>query len=192
VFAIVLCLGGIFAFVTIAAFFATEHDIDTAQLLIILGILLVVLIVFGGTWLLRRRSLRALFYITAGGVVYGFVATLAKVVISRIQTQDFDWLTVLCVVGLLVAAGVGSYFVQTSYSVGPPDLVIAGLTVIDPIVAVVIGLVVLGEASTAPVWALIGFGVAGAVAICGVFLLTRYHPQVVSESQEIPIRRGSD
>lgn len=192
VFAIVLCVGGIFAFVTIAAFFATEHAIDSQQLLIILGILLLVLIVFGGTWLFRRTSLRALFYITAGGVVYGFVATLAKVVISRIQSGDFDWLTILCIVGLLIAAGVGSYFVQTSYSVGPPDLVIAGLTVIDPIVAVVIGLVVLGEASTAPPWALAGFAVAGAIAIWGVFLLTRYHPQVVSESQELPFRRGSD
>lgn len=190
--AIVLCVGGIFAFVTIAAFFATEHAIDSQQLLIILGILLIVLVVFGGTWLARRKSLRALFYITAGGVVYGFVATLAKVVISRIQAGNFEWLTALCIVGLLVAAGIGSYFVQTSYSVGPPDLVIAGLTVIDPIIAVVIGLVVLGEASTAPVWALVGFAVAGAIAIWGVFLLTRYHPQVVSESQELPFRRGSD
>jgi drug/metabolite transporter (DMT)-like permease len=192
IFAIVLCVGGIFAFVTIAAFFATEHAIDSSQLLIILGILAVVLVIFGGTWIARRRKLRALFYISAGGVVYGFVATLAKVVISRIQTGDFEWLTLLCVVGLLIAAGVGSYFVQTSYSVGPPDLVIAGLTVIDPIVAVVIGLVVLGEASTAPPLALIGFAVAGAVAICGVFLLTRYHPQIVSESQELPIIRGRD
>jgi drug/metabolite transporter (DMT)-like permease len=191
VFAIVLCLGGIFAFVTIAAFFATEHEITGRELWIILAILAVVLVVFCGAWLWQRRNLTALFYIAAGGVIYGFVATLAKVVISRIQSEDFDWLTILCIVGLLIAAGVGSYFVQTSYSVGPPDLVIAGLTVIDPIVAVVIGLVVLGEASTAPVWALIGFAIAGAVAIVGVFLLTRYHPQVVSDSQELKIKRGS-
>lgn len=190
--AIILCVGGIFLFVTIAAFFATEHEITARELLIILGILLVVLIVFGGLWVVRRRQLKALFYISAGGVVYGFVATLAKVVISRIQDGNFEFLTVLCIIGLLIAAGVGSYFVQTSYSVGPPDLVIAGLTVIDPIVAVVIGLVVLGEASTAPPWALVGFAIAGAIAIWGVFLLTRYHPQVVSDSKELPIRRGSD
>lgn len=86
----------------------------------------------------------------------------------------------------------GAYFVQTAYSVGPPDLVIAGLTVIDPLVAVLIGLLVLGEASTAPLWALIGFAVAGAIAVWGVIQLTRFHPQIVSESQELPIRRGSD
>lgn len=191
VFAIVLCIGGILAFVTIAALFATEKTITTAQLLIILAILAVVLLGFGGYWFMRRTQLRALFYIAAGGVVYGFVATLAKVVISRIQDGQFEWLTLLCLIGLLLAAGVGAYFVQTSYSVGPPDLVIAGLTVIDPIVAVVIGLVVLGEASAAPPWALVGFAIAGVVAIVGVFLLTRYHPQVISDSQELGIPRGS-
>ncbi|WP_230009257.1 DMT family transporter, partial [Microbacterium sp. Bi128] len=151
--AIAACVGGIFIFVTIAAFFATEHEITSRELLIILGILAVVVIVFGGFWLLVRRRAQALFYIMAAGVIYGFVATLAKVVISRAQAGNFDWLTLLCLVALLAAVGVGAYFVQTAYSVGPPDLVIAGLTVIDPIVAVLIGLSVLGEASTAPAWA---------------------------------------
>jgi hypothetical protein len=86
---------------------------------------------------------------------------------------------------------VGAYFVQTAYSVGPPDLVIAGLTVIDPMVAVLIGLIVLQEAATAPWPALVGFAIAGAIAVYGVISLARNHPQVVSDSQEIPIQRGS-
>ena len=52
---------------------------------------------------------------------------------------------------------------QTAYSVGSPDLVIAGLTVVDPLVAVAIGIFVLGEASEMPVWALIVCGIAGAI-----------------------------
>lgn len=181
--AIAACVGGIFIFVTIAAFFATEHEITSRELLIILGILAVVVIVFGGFWLLVRRRAQALFYIMAAGVIYGFVATLAKVVISRAQAGNFDWLTLLCLVALLAAVGVGAYFVQTAYSVGPPDLVIAGLTVIDPIVAVLIGLSVLGEASTAPAWALIGFAIAGAIATWGVIQLTRHHPQVTADGK---------
>ena len=81
---------------------------------------------------------------------------------------------------------------QTAYSSGPPDLVIAGLTVIDPIVAIIIGLTVLGEAANAPLWAYIGFGVAGVIAVIGVCDLARNHPQVVSDSQELPIQRGSE
>ena len=124
-------------------------------------------------------------------MIYGFVATLAKVVITRIQPGDFEWLTLLCLVALLVAAAVGAYFVQTAYSSGPPDLVIAGLTVVDPMVAVVIGLIVLDEAAGAPLWVYIGFVVAGAIAVWGVFQLARYHPQIISDSQELPIERGS-
>ncbi|WP_065570646.1 DMT family transporter [Microbacterium oleivorans] len=188
---IALCVGGIFIFVTVAALYATERPISDGQLLTVLGILLGVVVILGVLWGTLRKRMRALFYIVAAGVVYGFVATLAKVVINRISNGDFEWLTVLCVVALLAGTAMGAYFVQTAYSSGPPDLVIAGLTVIDPIVAIVIGLAVLNEAQGAPLGAYIGFAIAGALAVTGVFQLARYHPQVVSESQEIPITRGS-
>lgn len=191
--AIAACVGGIFIFVTIAALFAEEHDITQQQLIVILAILAVVIVIFAVLWVWLRRRMQALFYIMAAGVIYGFVATLAKVVIKRIQAGDFEWLTLVCLVALLAAVALGAYFVQTAYSVGPPDLVIAGLTVVDPIVAVLIGLLVLGEASSAPLWAYVGFLAAGALAVWGVVQLARFHPQVVlSQSQEVPITRGSD
>jgi hypothetical protein len=188
---IVACVGGIFVFVTIAAFVAIETPLTDGQLLTVLIMLGIVLVVLAGAWMLVRKRAHPLFYIVASGILYGFVATLAKIVIKRLQAGDVEWMTVLCVVGLLAAAGLGAYFVQTAYSVGPPDLVIAGLTVVDPMVAVIIGLTVLREAATAGAWAFIGFGLAGAIAVYGVFSLARNHPQVVSESQELPIRRGS-
>ncbi len=191
--AIIACVGGIFIFVFIAAIFATERPLSENELitvLVTLGAVLVVMIIF---WIMLRKRMRALFYILSAGVVYGFVATLAKVVIKRIQAGEFEWLTLLCLIALLAAAGLGAYFVQTAYSSGPPDLVIAGLTVIDPMVAVLIGLLVLGEGGAAPLWALIGFGIAGAIAVWGVITLARFHPQVVlSNSQELPILRGSN
>lgn len=189
--AIAACVGGIFVFVTIAALFATETGVSTGQLITILALLGIVTLVFGGLWIWRRTRMGALFYITAAGVIYGFVATLAKVVITRIQNEEFDWLTFICLAALIVATFVGAYFVQTAYSSGPPDLVIAGLTVIDPLVAVLIGLIVLNEAAGAPVWVYIAFAVVGAIAVWGVFQLARYHPQILSDSQELPIQRGS-
>ncbi len=189
--AIVMCVGGIFVFVTIAALVATEEPISDRQVITILIILLTVTAVLTGVWLWLRHRMSALFYITAAGIVYGFVATLAKVVISRIQSGDFEWLTLLCLAALVGGTGLGAYFVQTAYSSGPPDLVIAGLTVIDPIVAIIIGLAVLGEAQHAPVWAYVGFVIAGIVSVIGVMELARHHPQVVSDSQELPLQRGS-
>ena len=188
--AIVACVGGIFIFVLIAAIFASERDVTERDLLVILALLGFVIVVFTALWLWLRRKIGALFYIMAAGVVYGFVATLAKVVIKRLQAGEFEWLTLVCLVALIAATAVGAYFVQTAYASGPPDLVIAGLTVVDPIVAVLIGLLVLGEASHAPLWAFIGFGIAGAIAIWGVVQLARYRPQVVHDSRELPIERG--
>src|SRR5690606_4257869 len=170
---------------------ASERNISDTDLFVILTILLLVIIVLGACWLILRHRMRALFYVTGAGILYGFVATLAKAIIKRIQAGELEWLTVVCIVALVAAAAVGAYFVQSAYSSGPPDLVIAGLTVIDPIVAVLIGALVLGEADAAPVPVLIMFAIAGAIAVVGVFGLARYHPQVLSESQELGIQRGS-
>jgi len=185
------CVGGIFIFVFVAAIFATEQEIADRQLFVILAILLVVIILLGACWLILRHRMRALFYVVGAGILYGFVATLAKAVIERVKAGEFDWITVVCVIALIAAAAVGAYFVQSAYSSGPPDLVIAGLTVVDPLIAVLIGMLVLGEAAAAPQWALVVFGVAGATAVWGVVGLARYHPQVLSESQELGIVRGS-
>lgn len=175
--AIAACVGGIALFVTIAALVAGEKPVRNQELITILILMGAVLLVFGLLFVFLRSRFKAIFYIIAAGSIYGFVATLAKVIISRVQQGNFEWLTVICVVALLAATGLGAYFLQTAYSSGPPDLAIAGLTVIDPMVAVVIGIVVLNEAAGAPPWAMIGFVVAGAIAVWGVFQLARHHPQ---------------
>ena len=175
--AIGFCVVGVGVFVTVAAFVATEHAITERQLTVILIILAVVLVALGLAFAFFRQRFTAIFYIVSAGVLYGFVATLAKVIITRLLSGNFEWLTLTCAFALVVAMGLGMYFVQTAYSVGSPDLVIAGLTVVDPLVAVSIGIVVLGEASDAPVWAFVVWAIAGAAAIYGVFQLAKHHPQ---------------
>ena len=176
--AIALCVGGVAVFVTIAAFVATDAPITDAALVTILVLLAIVLVVFGVFYAIFRKRMTPIAYISGAGVLYGFVATIAKTTINRVLQSQFDWLTAVCLIGLLAAGVGGLYLVQTAYSVGPPDLVIAGLTVVDPLVAVTIGVVVLGEASHAPWWAPIAFIITGAVAVFGVFQLARHHPQL--------------
>lgn len=177
IIAIVMCVGGVLAFVGVAAFTAVTRPVTERQLIIILVVLAVVLAAAGVAFGVYRARIRAIFYVIMAGVLYGFVATLAKVVLARLQQGEFEWLTLLCVVALLSATALGAYFVQNAYASGPPDLVIAGLTVVDPMVAVAIGIIVLGEASQAPPWANGVFAVAGAIAVWGVFLLAKNHPQ---------------
>lgn len=175
--AIVLCVGGVLLFVGVAAFTAVDRPVTDQHLVTILIVLAVVLAIAGVAFGMLRHRIRAIFYVIMAGVLYGFVATLAKVVLGRLEQGEFEWLTVLCVIGLLAATGLGAYFVQNAYATGPPDLVIAGLTVVDPMVAVAIGIIVLGEASQAPPWANFVFLIAGVIAVWGVFMLARNHPQ---------------
>ncbi|KQR50821.1 multidrug DMT transporter permease [Leifsonia sp. Leaf336] len=183
--AMALCVGGVGLFVAVAAVTTTSLPILEPQLLAVAIILAVVLLLLGTGFVVFRKRLTRLFYVVGAGVLFGFVATLAKVLIGRVQTiveahfrlVAADWLTLACVLGLLTAAILGTYFVQTAYSSGSPDVVVAGLTVIDPLVGVTIGIVVLGEAAHAPLWAGIVFVVAGALAVWGVILLSRRRPR---------------
>ncbi|MFZ6993076.1 DMT family transporter [Curtobacterium sp. RRHDQ66] len=171
------CIIGVGLFVAIAAFVGHESPITRAQLVTVLIILAVVLVLVLVSFRVVAKHKSALYYIIGAGVLYGFVATLAKVTLNRFVNHTFDWLTVLAIIGVIVAASLGGYFVQNAYSAGSADLVIAGLTVVDPIVAVGIGVIVLGEAAGAPSFAVVGFVVAAAIAVTGVFMLAKYHPE---------------
>ncbi|MGN6744417.1 MAG: DMT family transporter [Amnibacterium sp.] len=185
VHAIVLCLVGVTAFVVTASLTTTSGSPDPLQTGIVLAVLGAVLVLLGALLLALLRRPSALRNALAAGVLFGFVATLAKLVIGRIAhvltsgagLTAADWLTLLCVVALLTAGAVGLALVQAAYAAGSPDLVVAALTVVDPLVAVTIGVAVLGEAARAPGWAFAVFAVAEAVAVVGVLRLARHQPQ---------------
>jgi drug/metabolite transporter (DMT)-like permease len=183
--AIALCVAGVAIFVTIAALTTTSRPITASQLGTVLIVLGVVIVLHVLALVFLRHRFTAIAYIVGAGILFGFVATLAKVVIDRAKTLmtlradigPAELLTIGCIVLLAIAAILGAYFQQTAYANGPPDLVVAGLTVIDPFVAIIIGIVILGEATGAPWWAYPAFIVSGGVAIFGVFQLAKHHPQ---------------
>ena len=146
---------------------------------------------------LGRKMIRAIALCVGGVAVFvtiaAFVATdraisdddlrtilvLLAIVLGALGTLYAIYRTRMTPIAYIAGAG-GLYLVQTAYAVGPPDLVIAGLTVVDPIVAVGIGVLVLKEADGAPWWAGPAFLVMGAVAVFGVFQLARHHPEVAA------------
>ncbi len=173
-----LCVGGIVTFVAVAAFTAADRPVTDAKMITILIIYAVVLVIALAGYLVLRHRAIAIFYVVGAGVLYGFVATFAKAVIGRFMQNEFEWLTWVCVLALVTGGLVGMLFVQNAYSSGPPDLVIAGLTVVDPLVAILIGIIVLNEAAHAPGWAIVCFVVTGLIALIGVVGLAKFHPQV--------------
>lgn len=177
--AIALCVSGVFGFVVTASTIAKEYVLTDAQMWQVLGILAVILVALITVAVRKAKDGKAIYFVAGAGILYGFVATLTKVVIQRIYQGQFEWVTFLCLVVLGVAVSLGGWFVQSAYSSGPPDLVIAGLTVIDPMVAVLIAGTILGEANQASPLTIVLFLVFGATAIVGVLLLSQFHPQIL-------------
>jgi len=177
--AIGLCILGVGGFVTTASSIAHEYVLTDSQMWQVLSILGAILAILGFFVLTKRFPSKPLYFVGAAGVLYGFVATLTKVVIQRVLQGQFEWLTFLCLVMLGIAVSLGGWFVQSAYASGPPDLVIAGLTVVDPMVAVLIAGTILGEAHQANFFTIILFIICGGAAIIGVLLLSQFHPEVL-------------
>ncbi|WP_417508865.1 DMT family transporter [Microbacterium sp.] len=181
--AILTCVLGVAVFVTVAALVSTQRAITNAQLIAVLVVLASVLVLTGIALVLaRRRKVPSLVWVILGGTFSAFVATLGKTVIMRVQAiikaqklelDTANLLTIGCLVGIGIAGGLSIYFVQRAHAESRPEVVVAGLTVIDPAVAVVLGITILGEASGASIWAVLAFIAAGAVAVGGVFALAK-------------------
>ncbi len=191
IFAIALCTSGLGAFVLMAHQVAVEPEIDDGNLMLILAMAIFLIAIFSYIFFSGASRFKPLTFIIGAGVLYGFVATLTKVVVKRLFNQDgfnrivsgaFEWetdsLTLFALLSMLAAAFLGGWFVQNAYASGPPDLVVAGLTVIDPLIAVSIGVVILNEAMNAPMPIMLGFLGSGAMSVMGVYLLSKVHPQV--------------
>ena len=194
IYAIALCTAGLGAFVLMAHQVSVEPEIVDSNLLLILGMAIFLIAIFSYIFFSGASRFKPLTFIVGAGVLYGFVATLTKVVVKRLFNQDgfhrivtgsFQWetdsLTLLALISMLAAAFLGGWFVQNAYASGPPDLVVAGLTVIDPLIAVSIGVVILNEAMNAPLPIMLGFLASGAMSVTGVYLLSKVHPQVATK-----------
>ena len=184
VVAITLCVSGSALFVLLAVNVVREktHVTQQEELTVVL-LLAVVVGIFGTVLVLFKHRIKAFFYILGAGVLFGFVAVLTRIISKQLFDPNglfllnVQWYSIIAIA---VAGGLGSWFVQSAYASGPPDLVIAGLTVIDPIVGIGIGIAILGELRP-DVPAVIAISMAGAalLAIVGVIALSRHHPDVV-------------
>ena len=138
--------------------------------------------------LVLHRRPNAWLPVLVAGVLYGFVAVGVRLASVHVLAGDrggflgVPW----TVAGMMsVGALLGVYFVQTAYRHGPPDLVVAGLTVVDPMVGVLVGVTVLGELQAyPPVGAVAAMLVAAIVAVAGIVVLSRNHPDVLARREQ--------
>ncbi|WP_309131803.1 DMT family transporter [Brevibacterium sp.] len=188
---VVGCIIGVTAFVALAATTA-RSEVHLGRDALPLVWISVVVVAAGLAIMVAWRHAPQLVLITAAGLLFACVATnahLVSVQFLRAGADQVTWANVAC---LIAAGAIGSWFVQNAYAAGPPEMVIAGLTVVDPIAAVVLGAIVLGEASAAPVGLVVVMTITGLVACLCVVVLSRYHPDVRDREEERRVARRTD
>ena len=123
-------------------------------------------------------SLRCLMWASGGSFFYGLSSALIKTVAELVRGGDFTARPLFWTAAafLLICYLVGGWMVQQGYANGPAEIVVGSMTTTDPIVAVTFGLAVLGEGVLLGPLDALGMAISGAVAVAGVFVLSKYHP----------------
>lgn len=136
------------------------------------------------SWLSALRTsptARCLVRAAPAAVAFGLVSALLRTgleIVARGPDASLVWLGAAALVAL-AAGGAG---VQSAFRSGPPSLVVACLTVVDPIAAVGVGALALDERiATGPAGVLAAV-TGGVLAVGGVLLLARHHPDVVART----------
>lgn len=137
-----------------------------------------------------------LLLVAVAGVTFGTVAASAHVIATSVLAvvgvgggwsgvlEVFSGGLLITALGVVLGSVTGMWAVQVAYSSGPPETVLAGLSVIDPMMAVLIGVAVLGEYRHLDLPALAGLAVTGAAAVTGVVLLSKFHPCTAQKAVE--------
>lgn len=169
VFAVLLTSGSVAAFVSISAQH-TDHSPASPEAAGVLAALLLAGSALGV--IIARSRAGHLSRVATAGILFGSVASGAHVAAVRFLTGEGLPVSVWVVIAALVpASAAGIWLVQTAYASGSAATVLAGLTAIDPITAVTVGAVVLGEYGTLPSSSLALLAASAAGALWGVRLL---------------------
>ncbi|MFT4245051.1 MAG: DMT family transporter [Micrococcaceae bacterium] len=182
IIAIMSCIIGSGAFVLGALHVSHQGTITYQEQHVTLIMLVIVVVIIAGLLLFAKDKVPPFSYIIFAGVLFGFVAVMTRTVLTqlfdtdgilKLENVDYTMLVALIITGLF-----GSWIVQNAYSKQPPDMVSAGLTVVDPIVGITIGITILHELNDhVNLWIGAGMLAAAFLAISGVVALSKFHPE---------------
>lgn len=191
VFAVVASTGGVAAFVLLAVRSATATPVSQEAATTAIQLVAGAVLVLGAVGILSRGRNRCVAYAAGCAVAYGLVSLLMRAVSQQVTSWELAEISVRPLIGIVSAMVIGGWLLQHAYASGPPDLVVACLTVIDPLVAVGLGIGLLGEADKVGVWTASGEALCAAIACAGVFALARYHPEKQGSRVHATVAGGS-
>lgn len=188
--AVLAATGGVAVFVLLAVGSATATPVGGEQQLVATELVTAAVLLIAGAAALTRGKVRCVLFAAGCAVAYGYVSLMTRAVTQQLGTTEL-LVNPLPLLGIAVAMVLGAWLLQHAYASGPPDLVVACLTVIDPLVAVGLGIGLLGEADQVNGWVAAGEALCAVVACAGVFALARYHPDKTDESPPADVTADS-
>jgi drug/metabolite transporter (DMT)-like permease len=188
--AVGITLAGIVIFTSLAAANpAPEHNTHPEAVLrgslVVYGlsVVFIVLAVRG-----KSALWRSLWWATGGAFLFGLSSALIKALSVMLRAPGFMYSTWFWVLGgiFVVTLAAGGLLIQQGYACGPAEVVVGSMDTTDPIVGVSFGLILLGEgARIGPITGAFMM-LAALVAVSGVVLLLRYHPNATNAHQAVP------
>ncbi|SDL64416.1 DMT family transporter [Tessaracoccus oleiagri] len=185
--AVVITLVGLVGFTLISSTHATGNQ-EARTVPLVITFVVVVSICLGLAALAPRAVpwLKATLWSSIGATLYGMATGMLKATADLIIRYDnplLDPQVILTVAMMLTGFVGGAWMIQQGYASGPAEITVATMTTVDPFVAVLFGLIVLGEGSQLGLLPGVGMAAMGAVAIYGVVLLSRFHPEAQDEHE---------
>lgn len=180
--------GGLALFVLLASGTAEGTEVTGEQVFDAVKVIAAVALVLGLVAVGNSGRVRCLALAVAAGALHGLVAVLFRRIAHMADSAGFVPFPILSIVTLVIAFLTAAWLVQASYASGPPDLVVATVTVLNPVVAIAIGVSVLGETAgigTGMTTALLG---CGGVAALGILALARSHAVAIPPEPAPAIR----
>jgi drug/metabolite transporter (DMT)-like permease len=180
---VLLSIAGVAVFVGAAAGTAVSSPPPDQATLIASLVVAGVVLALAALGFARSGWIRCVACATAGAAAFGLVSALVRAVSQSVIAGDvgpFELPVLAAVAGIAAAVLVGGWLVQQAFASGPPEVVIACLTVVDPIVAVLLGAVLLGEGAATPADTWLLLAGAAVTATAGVIALARHHPDAAA------------
>ena len=178
-FSVALTVAGIVAFTALASRHASNDTrVEPESILLACvavygtaGALALIVKLGPGWW-------HCLGWASTGAILYGLSSGQLKTLTELITQPGFlhDSFFWICLASLIPAYAFGGWLIQQAFAAGPAEVVVGSMTTVDPVVAVLFGILVLGEGNGVS-WPIgLAMIIAGATSIAGVVLLSRHHP----------------
>lgn len=191
VMSIALCAIGVLGFIpTMAAHVQQHQGADLDPQLRGVSVILSLLVVLGLGVMVSGRRLSTrnakLVSLMVSAMMFGSITTVFKVLVLKTMERGLgETLTeprAQVAVGIVALAGfVASVLLQRSHRAFPAPVVVASLTIVDPLTAALIGIGILGEVVLTPAAAIVLL-IFGATATAGVIGLGRLRRRELSSS----------